>query len=167
MFYTCDLRMVNIHAAHACLTTSRINTMPASKKPIPPSRWWTFLARPLVRDYDGGFAPLIRELSKAVGRKTPWHYTALTRFVAKGECSADLAAAISIFFKLPRPAFLARSVQEAWEMEAVATKYKDTPAMSDIEAEIIEMEERLAEKRRQLEASARTPAKSMPKRAAK
>lgn len=134
--------------------------MPPTKSPIPATRWWTFLAKPLVRDYPDGFAALSRELAKAVGRKRPWHHAAFSRFVATGECSVDLAAAISTYFKLPRPVFLARSVKEAWEMEAIATKYADTPVMSDIEAEIIEMEERLAARRKQLEESARAPVKS-------
>lgn len=118
--------------------------MAEQKQPIPPGAWWVRLARPLVRDYEEGFVQLGKELAKKVGRPRPWSHSLLSRFVANGQCSVELAAGISAFFKLPRPAFVARSRNEAIEMEGIASKY-DNVSLSEIDAEIVELEERLAE----------------------
>lgn len=156
--YTCARRTVNLcaHAAQGIpCTFAGVGAQKLSDPPPPivATGWWKRLARPLVRDYDPGLVALSKELAKKVGRKRPWSHSALSRFVATGQCSLDLATAISGFFKLPRPAFEARSVNEAWEMEAVSSKW-DSIKPSQIEAEIIELEERLAERRRQAEEEA-------------
>lgn len=120
------------------------------------------MARPLVRDYaakpEHSLVSLSKELAKKVGRPRPWNHAALVRFVANGQCSADLAAAISAFFKLPRPAFVARSLKEAWAMEATASEHDNTPTLSPVDQEIIELEERLEAKRRQAEDEAKRAA---------
>ena len=121
--------------------------MKASK--IQPSRWWTSLAKPKVLEYEPGYVALGKDVAEVVGRR-PWAHTAFTRFVATGQISGELATAVSIFFKLPRPTFLARSVRESFEMEKVMLKYDNEP-IPEIEAEIIEMEERLRERKRELE----------------
>lgn len=136
--------------------------MPDQKQAIPPGAWWVRLARPLVRDYPDGFVQLGKELAKKVGRSRAYTHSPLSRFVATGHCSVEIATAISAFFKLPRPAFVARSRNEAVEMMAVAEKYEGV-VVSEIDAEIIELEERVAELRALREEEARERAKHAPK----
>jgi hypothetical protein len=93
---------------------------------------------------------LSKELAKTVGRKRPWNHAALVRFVATGSCSTDLADALSAFFKLPRPAFVARSAKEAFEMQGIASKYDHIP-LSETDAEIADLRELLAVKERERE----------------
>ena len=133
--------------------------MTAKKDEIPHGRWWVRLARPLVTNYEPSLVALSKQLAKKSGRAKPWSHAALSRFVATGSCSADLANAISLFFKIPRPAFVARSVEEAHGMEAVASQY-DGVKLSDIEAEIIEIEHKLAERKRHAEELALRDAES-------
>lgn len=131
--------------------------MAEQKKPIPPGHpggWWIRLAKPLVRDYKPGFVQLGKEMAKAVGRSRAYTHSPLSRFVATGECSVEIATAISAVFNLPRPAFVARSRDEAVEMMKIAEQF-DGVVISDIDAEIIELEERVAELRARREEEAR------------
>lgn len=131
--------------------------MASSKTPIPssegPGAWWVRLAKPFVRDYEPGYVKLSKELARAAGRPKPWSHAALSRFVATGTCSADLAMAISKRFGLPHPAFVARSLKEAIELGAVHAKY-DHVDISETEAEIVELKLLIAEKERKLEEEA-------------
>lgn len=131
--------------------------MSGAKKQIPPGRWWTLLARPKVRDYEAGYSQLSRDLAKFVGRARPWNHAVFTRFVATGQLSGELTIALSDFFKLPKPFWVARSAKEALRFEIEAAKYDDEP-VSEIEAEIIEMEERLEQRRHDLEVAAQRSA---------
>lgn len=145
--------------------------MPAKKTGDPhtpgaPHSWWVRLARPLVRDFPGGFVQLGKEMSKAVNRPGGRAYThaPLSRFVATGHCSFEIANAISAYFRLPCPAFVARSRNEAVEFQAIADKYENV-VVSEIDAEIIELEERVAELRAQKEQEER--AKHVPPKPSK
>lgn len=150
------LTPVNHRAIIARLFPCTFEVMGAQKRTDPPEGWWVRLARPLVIDYSAkhGFTVLSKNLARKAGRSRPWNHAAFSRFVAKGQCSADLAAAISQFFKLPRPAFVARSVKEAWAMEATVSEYDAvTPeqAEADFEAEVIDLRKRSAERQREEE----------------
>lgn len=151
--YTCAHRTVNISAQRARSDPSTLDGMAGGKTPRADAAWWAALARPLVRDYEPSMVALSKELARAVGRKKPWNHAALVRFVATGGCSSELSEAISTFFKLPRPAFVARSAKEAFEMQGVASKYDNLP-ISETEAEIADLRARLEEKERELEARA-------------
>jgi hypothetical protein len=140
--------------------------MATRKKQIPVSRWWVVLSKPKVRDWcaDHSLEEMGVELGKKVGAPA-WSHSAISRFIGKGEASADLAAAISAFFKLPRPAFYARSAKEAFEMEAVVSKYDSEAPMSEIDAEILDLQEKLEQRLREREAAAQHKAdKAEPKK---
>lgn len=142
--------------------------MATRKKQIPVSRWWVVLLKPKVRDWcaDHSLEEMGVELGKKVGASA-WSHSAISRFIGKGEASADLAAAISAFFKMPRPAFYARSAKEAWEMEAVVSKYDSEAPMSEVDAEILDLQERLEELKRGREAAAQRASEPKKARATK
>lgn len=135
--------------------------MAAPKKQIPAGRWWTLLARPRVRDYEAGYSQLSRDLQKFVGRSRPWNHAVFSRFVATGHISGDLANALSDFFHLPKPFWVARSMKEAMRFQIEAAKY-DAEPVNEIEAEIIEMEARLEQRRKDLELAAKKEAEQAP-----
>lgn len=138
--------------------------MATRKKQISVSRWWLVLSKPKVRDWcaDHSLEEMGVELGKKVGVPA-WSHSAISRFIGKSEASVDLAAAISAFFKLPRPAFYARSAKEAWEMEAVVSKYDSEAPLSEVDAEILDLQDRIDQLKREREAAAQRGAETKKK----
>jgi hypothetical protein len=83
-------------------------------------KWWLRLARRELADR-GSYKKLSTELAALVGRKKPWHHATLSRFATNDpgmKPSQEFAVALSLYFEIPSPVYIPRSLAEARAMQA-------------------------------------------------
>lgn len=82
--------------------------------------WWLRLARPKLAN-QGGYQKLSAEMASLVGRRRPWHHSTLSRFVTNDPAmkpSQEFAIALSLYFEIPAPVYIPRTLVEARAMQA-------------------------------------------------
>jgi hypothetical protein len=84
--------------------------------------WWLRLARRELANR-GSYEKLSSQLAALVRRKKPWHHATLSRFATNDPSmkpSQEFAVALSLYFEIPSPIYIPRSLAEARAMQAIA-----------------------------------------------
>ena len=82
--------------------------------------WWLRLARRELAN-TGGYQTLSVKLAALVQRKKPWHHATLSRFATNApnmNLSHEFATAVSLYFDIPAPVYVPRTLEEARAMKA-------------------------------------------------
>jgi hypothetical protein len=82
--------------------------------------WWLRLARRELAN-NGAYQTLSAKLAALIGRKKPWHHATLSRFVTNSpnmNLSQEFATAVSLYFNIPAPLYVPRTLEEARAMQA-------------------------------------------------
>ena len=82
--------------------------------------WWLRLARRELAN-NGAYQTLSVKLAALIGRKKPWHHATLSRFVTNSpnmNLSQEFATAVSLYFNIPAPVYVPRTLEEARAMQA-------------------------------------------------
>lgn len=98
---------------------------------LPP--WWLKKVRELVDERGGSLTQLGADLAAACGRAEPWDHSAVSRFLRDKVTTAPMAEAFATLLVLPKPFFVARTLDEAFALQATAKRY-DSAAVNPEQA---------------------------------
>ncbi len=118
--------------------------LPRAKSVVLPG-WWLEMVNREAADF--GVVKLGRALAVAIDRpEGAWDHSAVSRFLRDEITTAPMAEAFSVLFDLPKPFYVARSKEEATDLQRAAKKHESPTSLSK------EQERRLAANDQLLEA---------------
>jgi adenylate kinase family enzyme len=85
--------------------------------------WWLEKVRELVDERNESMVQLGKALADVVGRHEPWSHSIVSRFLRNRNTTIDMAEAFVALLGIPRPFFVARSMDEALSYEQVSRRY--------------------------------------------
>lgn len=85
--------------------------------------WWLIKIRELVELRGGNLTQLGKDLATAIGRDEPWDHSSVSRFLRDKVTTAPMAAAFSCLFAFPPAFYVARTLDEAFALQATAKRY--------------------------------------------
>lgn len=93
---------------------------------VPPD--WLKLANDMVEKRTETLAEIGKLVSREAGRKGDWDHGAVRRFLDGDVVTREMAIGFARVLKIPQPSYDARSLAEAFELQAVFDKYSSTPS---------------------------------------
>jgi hypothetical protein len=96
--------------------------------------WWLVRVRELVDERGENMTQIGIALAAQIGRDEIWDHSAVSRFLNNKVTTQPMAEAFAQLLGLPRPFYLARTLDEAIALQAVALRYDPKPASSRLSA---------------------------------
>lgn len=87
--------------------------------------WWLTHARTAADRY-GVAAKLAVDLAKAIDRPAPWDQSAVWRFLTGERTTLEMAEAFTRLLGVPRLVYQARTIEEAFALQAVSARFDDS-----------------------------------------